>query len=63
MSTTGHKVMALHEAVRKYVTTGCNIAIGGFTLNRNPMAAVHEIIRQGISDLYLYAHSNGPGRR
>ena len=25
------------------------------------MAAVHEIIRQGITDLHLYAHSNGQG--
>ncbi len=30
-------------------------------MNRNPMAAVHEIIRQGIKDLHIYAHSNGQG--
>jgi glutaconate CoA-transferase subunit A len=38
-------------------------SIGGFTLNRNPMAAVYEIVRQnGSTGLHLYAHSNGQGR-
>jgi len=37
------------------------LSIGGFTINRNPMAAVYEIIRQGIKDIHLYAHSNGQG--
>ena len=55
------KRTTLSEAVREYVTPGCHISIGGFTLNRNPMAAVHEIIRQGIENLHLYAHSNGQG--
>ncbi len=40
---------------------GAHISIGGFTLNRNPMAAVYEIIRQGFRNLHLYAHSNGTG--
>jgi glutaconate CoA-transferase subunit A len=35
--------------------------MGGFTINRNPMAAIYEIIRQGIKGLHLYAHSNGQG--
>jgi len=61
MKAGGDKVMALTDAVREYVTDGSHISIGGFTLNRNPMAAVHEIIRQGIGNLYLYAHSNGQG--
>ncbi len=56
-----NKVMSLKEAIKRYVTNGCHISIGGFTLNRNPMAAVHEIIRQGIKNLHLYAHSNGQG--
>ncbi len=30
-------------------------------MNRNPMAAVHEIIRQEIQGLHVYAHSNGQG--
>jgi glutaconate CoA-transferase, subunit A len=61
MNTRGDKVMALTDAIREYVKDGSHISIGGFTLNRNPMAAVHEIIRQGIRNLYLYAHSNGQG--
>lgn len=55
------KVTGLAEAVDRYVTNGCHISIGGFTVNRNPMAAVYEIIRQGKKDLHLYAHSNGQG--
>jgi glutaconate CoA-transferase, subunit A len=61
MNTSSDKVTDLKSAVEKYVTHGCHISIGGFTLNRNPMAAVYEIIRQGIKGLHLYAHSNGQG--
>jgi len=61
MNTKDNKVMSLREAIREYVRDGSHISIGGFTINRNPMAAVHEIIRQGIGNLYLYAHSNGQG--
>ena len=53
--------MGLEDAVKKFVTNGSHISIGGFTINRNPMAAVYEIIRQKIKDLHLYAHSNGQG--
>jgi len=56
-----HKVMSLTEAVRRFVRDGIHLAIGGFTLNRNPMAAVREIIRQRIQGLHVYAHSNGTG--
>lgn len=55
------KIMDLKEAIKRYVHDGCHISIGGFTLNRNPMAAVYEIIRQGIRGLHMYAHSNGQG--
>lgn len=61
MNVAQDKVMDLKEAVARYVTKGSHICIGGFTINRNPMAAVYEIIRQGIRDLHLYAHSNGQG--
>lgn len=61
MNTKGDKIMSLTDAIREYVKDGSHISIGGFTINRNPMAAIHEIIRQGIRDLYLYAHSNGQG--
>ena len=61
MNMKQDKVMTLKDAVREYVKDGSHISIGGFTINRNPMAAVHEIIRQRIRDLHLYAHSNGQG--
>ena len=55
------KVMALDQAIRQYITDNSHISIGGFTVSRNPMAAVHEIIRQKIKGLHIYAHSNGQG--
>jgi glutaconate CoA-transferase, subunit A len=61
MNTSTEKVMSLKEAVSRFVFDGAHISIGGFTVNRNPMAAVHEIIRQRIANLHLYAHSNGQG--
>jgi len=59
MHANKDKVMPLADAVRRFINDGAHISIGGFTLNRNPMAAVYEIIRQGIKNLHLYAHSNG----
>ncbi len=59
MKANGNKVMGLKEAVNTFVTDGCHMSIGGFTLNRNPMAAIYEMIRQGVKDIHLYAHSNG----
>lgn len=58
---TDTKVMTLDRAIHRYLKDGDHISIGGFTVNRNPMAAVHEIIRQNIKNLHLYAHSNGQG--
>ena len=61
MNFKQNKIMGLKEAVHRYVKDGSHISIGGFTINRNPMAAVYEIIRQKIKNLHLYAHSNGQG--
>jgi glutaconate CoA-transferase subunit A len=61
MNPSTDKRMTLSEAVENYVQPGSHISIGGFTVNRNPMAAVYEIIRQEIGNLHLYAHSNGQG--
>lgn len=61
MNTSENKIMDLSTAVERYVRDGCHISIGGFTLNRNPMAAVYEIIRREVKNLHLYAHSNGQG--
>ncbi len=55
------KVMSVKKAVGRFMRNGAHISIGGFTLNRNPMAAVYEIIRQRFSGLHVYAHSNGTG--
>ncbi|MGD8366070.1 MAG: CoA-transferase [Desulfobacterales bacterium] len=61
MDTGTNKLMDLKSAVKRFVQDGGHISIGGFTVNRNPMAAVYEIIRQGKRGLHLYAHSNGQG--
>jgi glutaconate CoA-transferase subunit A len=61
MNPSIDKVMTLKEAVDRFVFNGAHISIGGFTVNRNPMAAVYEIMRQQKSGLHLYAHSNGQG--
>ncbi len=53
------KLMSIGEAVGRFVADGSQICVGGFTINRNPMAAVYEIARRRIKDLHLVAHSNG----
>lgn len=53
------KIMTLQEAVKTFIKDGCHIAIGGFTVSRNPMAITYEIIRQGKKNLHLYVHSHG----
>lgn len=59
MNSEAGKVMSLRQAVDRFVTDGCHLSVGGFTVNRNPMAAVYEVIRQRRRGLHLYAHSNG----
>jgi glutaconate CoA-transferase subunit A len=61
MDVRADKVMSLSEAVKTFIKDGSHVSIGGFTVNRNPMAAVYEMIRQGIKNLHVYAHSNGTG--
>jgi len=61
MNLIANKLMPLSDAVSRFVPDGAHISIGGFTINRNPMAAVYEIIRQKKRGLHLYAHSNGQG--
>ena len=53
------KLMSLKEAVRRFIKDGSQIAIGGFTVARNPMAVAYEIIRQQIKDIHLVCHSHG----
>jgi glutaconate CoA-transferase subunit A len=61
MNADSDKLMSMSGAVTSFVSDGAHISIGGFTVNRNPMAAVYEIIRQKKRHLHLYAHSNGQG--
>jgi glutaconate CoA-transferase subunit A len=61
MHTQSDKLMSLSDAVEQFVPDRAHMSIGGFTINRNPMAAVYEIIRQQKRHLHLYAHSNGQG--
>jgi glutaconate CoA-transferase, subunit A len=53
------KLMSAEEAVRRFVSDGSQIALGGFTVNRNPMALAREIIRQKKKNLYVVCHSHG----
>ncbi len=55
------KLMSLEKAVKLFVHDGCQLALGGFTVTRNPMAAVYEIVRRQIKDIHLVCHSNGQG--
>lgn len=59
-NSTG-KVTSLYEAISEYVKCGSHITLGGATANRNPMAAVYEIIRQKRRNLHLYGHILGTG--
>jgi glutaconate CoA-transferase subunit A len=54
-----NKIMSPKEAIRRFVHDGAHISIGGFTIVRNPMGLIHEIIRQGLRDLHVYVHSHG----
>ena len=53
------KFMTAGKAVEKFIQDGDQIALGGFTVNRNPMVLAREIIRQGKKELYLVVHSHG----
>jgi glutaconate CoA-transferase subunit A len=55
------KWMTPAEAVKRFIRDGCQLAIGGFTVTRNPMALIYEMARQKIRDLHLVCHSNGQG--
>jgi glutaconate CoA-transferase subunit A len=51
------KTMTVHEAVRRFVSDGDYVAVGGFGTNRIPTALLHEIVRQGKKDLGLSGHT------
>lgn len=53
------KRMSLSQAIDTFVKDGYNIGIAGFVNSRQPVAAIHEIIRQGKKDLTLSFQSAG----
>jgi glutaconate CoA-transferase, subunit A len=55
----GSKLMTAQQAVQKFIKKGDQLALGGFTVNRNPMLIAREIIRQGIQHLHVVCHSHG----
>ncbi len=56
---SGTKLTTAAEAVARFVPDGAQVALGGFTINRNPMALVYEVARRGVRGLHVVAHSNG----
>ncbi len=53
------KLMSAGQAVERFIPDGCQLALGGFSITRNPMALVYEIIRQRVRDLHIVCHSHG----
>lgn len=53
------KLMSAEEAIRRYVHSGNCMSLGGFTVSRNPMSLVHEVIRQDLRDMHIVMHSGG----
>jgi len=45
-----NKLMTPEEAVKRYIKNQSQIALGGFTINRNPMGIVYEIIQREVAD-------------
>lgn len=52
------KITSIDEAVARGVKTGDYLVFGGMGSVRNPLTAVHEIIRQQIGDLTIAAKSS-----
>ncbi len=51
--------MPVGQAVSRFIPDGCQLAIGGFSITRNPMALAYEIVRQRVRDLHVVCHSHG----
>ncbi|MDA3951136.1 MAG: hypothetical protein PF508_18155 [Spirochaeta sp.] len=52
------KLTDLHSAVAEYVHDGDYLVVGGFGAVRTPLAAVHEIVRQGRRHLGFAGHTS-----
>jgi glutaconate CoA-transferase subunit A len=53
-----NKLMPLKEAIERFVKDGEYLAIGGFGANRAPIAACHEIVRQGRRNMGFAGHTS-----
>jgi len=53
-----NKLMPLKTAVEKFIHDGDYLAIGGFGANRTPIAACHEIVRQGRKKMGFAGHTS-----
>ena len=53
-----NKLMTLRDAVERFVHDGDYLAIGGFGANRTPIAACHEIVRQGRKNMGFAGHTS-----
>ncbi len=53
-----NKVMDLKDAIAEYVQDGDYLGIGGFGANRTPIAACHEIVRQGKKNMGFAGHTS-----
>ena len=52
-----NKSMTLAKAIETFVHDGDYLAMGGFGGNRSPIAACHEILRQGRKHMGLAGHT------
>ena len=52
-----NKVMELKDAIKEFVHDGDYLGIGGFGANRTPVAACHEIVRQGRKNMGFAGHT------
>ncbi|WP_419658815.1 GctA: glutaconate CoA-transferase, subunit A [Desulfosarcina variabilis str. Montpellier] len=52
-----NKEMALKDAIAAHVHDGDYLGIGGFGANRTPIAACHEIVRQGRKNMGFAGHT------
>lgn len=52
------KLTSLKEAVERFVHDGDYLAIGGFGASRTPIAACHEIVRQGRKHMGFAGHTS-----
>ena len=52
-----NKVMELKDAVEEFIHDGDYLGVGGFGANRTPVAACHEIVRQGRKEMGFAGHT------